>query len=373
MYTMGMKLLQKNQDIDYFKTQLAKYKYDIDKDIELFSSKIIPQTCEEFGEYSAESMKIFCDVLSRGGKRIRGALTIMTYEMHGGKDRQLAIEAARIMEILQAYLLIVDDVQDKSKTRRGKPTAHLLFEELHQNSNWKGDPHHFGESLAFNSGLIACHLAMELATSLNVSDRYLVEAIKCLNSNLRISGQGQANDIFNEVSETTSIDRIDNVLLWKTAYYTFTNPMQFGAILAGATEEQREVIYDFSVHAGRAFQITDDVLGIYGDEFESGKSPMDDLREGKRTLLIYYALQNSPKEDSYFIERMLGNHELTQADFRKCKDIIFRSGALQKTKDAAEDSVVSAQKIIIEKLNIDYPEQSKFLNGLLGYLLTRQS
>ncbi len=358
--------------VDVFKKKLAAYKKLIDADIEKYSAELVASTAEQFGPYSAESMKIFCDVMSRGGKRIRGALTMLAYEMFGGKDQDVAIKAARIMEIIQTYLLVVDDVYDRSGTRRGSPTAHVMLEQLHATKHWKADAHHFGESIAINAGIIGSHTAMIQLTKLEISSEFLLRAVRILNENLVVTGEGQANDIFNEAIETVDQAQIENVLIWKTAYYTFANPLQFGAVLAGASDKELEQLLDYSIQAGRVFQITDDVLGTFGNEFESGKSPMDDIKEGKRTLLTVYTLQHAPKEDAYFIERMLGNQDITAHEFKRCKDIMFACGSYEYATQQASQSADMA----IESVKLYWTNQETyagFLTGLVEYLLGRKS
>lgn len=356
-----------------FKETLSRYKNEIDADLVVFAKNIVSSTDEQFGEYSAESMKVFCDVLSRGGKRIRGALAMVAYEMFGGKNKDVAIKAARVMELIQTYLLVVDDVYDRSRTRRGLPSAHVMLEELHHSNHWKDDALHFGETIAFNSGIIGNHLAMTIAADLDVEPHIALRAIKLLNTNLQITGEGQANDVFNEVVETSSKRQIENVLVWKTAYYTFVNPLQFGATLAGADNEELDRLLEYSLAAGRTFQITDDILGTFGSEFESGKSPMDDMREGKRTLLILHTLAYANKEDAYFLEHMLGNHDLTQAQFKKCQDIIFKAGSLEFAHAEATQSSDDAIRCVDEYWSKTHNEAAQFLKDLVQYLLVRKS
>lgn len=370
---MHTKKVVHKENIDTFKLKLQDYKVLIDADIETFSRHVVADTGEQFGELSAESMRVFCDVLSRGGKRIRGALTMLAYEMYGGKDQGVSVQAARIMEIFQTYLLITDDVYDRSRTRRGLPSAHIMHKERHELESWKDDSHHFGETIAINSGLVGCHMAMVMATELNVPNGYIVKALATLNRNLQVTAEGQANDVFNEVTESIDAQKIENVLVWKTAYYTFVNPLQFGAILAGASDKDLEELREYSIYAGRSFQITDDVLGMFGSEFESGKSPMDDTREGKRTLLTNYAFGKVDKEDAYFLSSMLGNQDLTQADFAHVKEIIFSSGAYEYALEEAKKSSIAASECANENWSKNHKLQRDFLVGLAEYLLIRKS
>lgn len=355
-----------------FKNQLQDYKQLIDEDIASYCKEVVAGTGEEFGDLSGDTMGVFCDVLSRGGKRIRGALTMFAYEMHGGKDMDVALRAARIMEIVQTYLLVVDDVFDRSKTRRGKPSAHVMHQAIHSTKSWKDDSLHFGESMAFNSSLVGLHVAMQMTAKLPIKPSVVLKALEVLNTNLQITCEGQANDIFNEVIETSDRARIENVLIWKTAYYTFVNPLQFGAILASADAKALTNLKEYSLQAGRTFQITDDILGTFGSEFDSGKSPMDDLREGKRTLLTYYALNHADKDDAYYLNSMLGNQDLTQAQFKKCKEIIYNSGAYEFALSEAKHSAHEASTLVSKHWKSDSPT-GQFLTGLVEFLITRKS
>lgn len=366
------KVMQK-KNIETFKQQLQGYKALIDADIEIFSRQVVADTGEQFGELSAESMRVFCDVLSRGGKRIRGALTMLAYEMYGGKDPNVSIQAARIMEVIQTYLLITDDVYDRSRTRRGLPSAHIMHKETHELKRWKDDSHHFGETIAINSGLVGCHMAMVMTAELDVAPDFIVKALAILNRNLQVTAEGQANDVFNEVTESIDDQKIENVLVWKTAYYTFVNPLQLGAILAGATDIDLEELREYSIHAGRSFQITDDLLGMFGSKFESGKSPMDDTREGKRTLLTNNAFSKADKDDAYFLSSMLGNQDLTQADFAHVKEIVFSSGAYEYALNEAKKSSLAASKCANDNWSTSHKKQRDFLVGLVEYLLVRKS
>lgn len=368
-----MKQALRQNSIGVFKKNLDRYKKLIDADLEEYSKELTSATHEQFGDYSGQAMEVFCDVLSRGGKRIRGALTMLAYEMYGGTDQGVAIRAARIMEIVQTYLLVVDDVYDRSQTRRGKPSAHVMFEQKHKKNHWKDDSHHFGETIAFNCGLIGNHIAMTEVAKLPVNSEIAVRALLLLNTNLQITGEGQANDVFNEVVETVSKEQVDNVLIWKTAYYTFVNPLQFGAVLAGVENGELDRIREFSLAAGRVFQITDDILGTFGNEFESGKSPMDDLREGKRTLLTIHALQHAAREDGYYLKLMMGNRDLTMSDFNRCKEIISSAGSLEYAKSEAHISADHAMSLAHIAWGEKNPHQAAFLIGLIEYLLTRKS
>jgi geranylgeranyl diphosphate synthase type I len=170
-----------------------------------------------------------------------------------------------------------------------------------------------------------------------------------------------------------SLADVDRVLEWKTAHYTLLNPLHMGMVLAGAECKDTDAITDYAMYAGKAFQITDDILGTFGSEFESGKSSMDDIREGKRTLLTFYAMDHTGSADKNFLIQMLGNEHLTPTEFHRCKDIMAESGALDYAKVEAEKHVKKALTALSKTDQSWSPEGVQFLRGLAEYLLTRNS
>lgn len=325
-----------------YKQTLADYKKSIEGVIEEFCAQALNETHEQFGEYPLEAVKAYCAILGRGGKRIRGVLTMVAYEMLGGTNKDVALKAALAVEMLHAYILMTDDIQDRSIVRRGGPTAHVMLTDYHSSRSLKNDSEHFGASIAMNGFLFGLHSAINVLSELDVLPKIRLEAIRKVNEHFIVTIHGQSADIFNEVVETVDEKDVDRVMTWKTAYYSFFNPLQLGALLAGAKSEDFEQLKNYSLAAGRAFQITDDILGVFGDQKKLGKSPMDDIREGKRTLLTVKALEFAPKADAYFLDQMLGNKLLTGSQFKQCKEIIATSGALDYARRQAKNSVVDA-------------------------------
>lgn len=353
-------------------TKLATYKALIDADIKQWTEQAVSDSHEEFGVYPTEAVKAYCDLLNRGGKRIRGALTMNSYFLFGGTDRAVALHAARAIEMLHAYILMVDDIQDRSELRRGADAAHIILKKYHEKHYLKDDAQHFGESIAMNGFLFGAHQALNVLADLPLDADKKLAAIKNVNKHFIATAHGQSMDIFNEVVQTVEESDVDKVLLWKTAYYTFMNPLQLGAILAGASEKEIKTLEKYSLSAGRVFQITDDIIGVFSNEEASGKSPLDDIKEGKRTLLTVKAIELASKTDAYFLEQKLGNKQLTQAEFQRCREIIEQSGALKYARDKAKESVVDALTSL-DDLNSDTTsEEYEFLVQLVQYLIDRK-
>lgn len=354
-----------------FKSQLLAKKTDIDDALKIHSKKLLRDTHKNFTPQSAVVVDAYDQVLGRGGKRIRGALTIVGYEMCGGTNKDMILQAACVIEMVHAYILVLDDIMDRSLLRRGGDAAHTILANYHKKNNLSGDSYHFGESVAINGALIGGHYAQSLVTGLDVPADYRLRALKLLNDALIVTGHGQINDIFNEVLDSTSDRAVDQVLEWKTAHYTFLNPLQFGMALAGVGNKTLESIRDFCMHAGSAFQITDDILGTFASQQEAGKSPMDDIREGKRTVLSVAALNHAVSADKNFLITMLGNDKLTQVEFTRCKEIFVDTGALSTARARSQSHVTSARGSL-QKCKDNFSSSGiEFLDQLVTSLLGR--
>lgn len=329
-----------------FATQLATYKQEIDADIAAYAAGFKKETRKHYGPTAALETDAFFDILARGGKRLRGILVLIGFQMAGGKDYKIVLPAARAIEILHAYMLIIDDIQDRSTLRRGKPAAHELLAQYHHDQNLKGDANHAGLSLALLSALVGAHSAEEILATLEVTPELRLRAIRLVNQTMITTAHGQACDIMNQLVDRPSASDIDHVLLWKTAQYTIINPLQLGMVLAGADNTMLESIVPFGEHAGKAFQISDDILGIFGNEKETGKTPGDDIREGKGTLLTRYVLEHASSEDKGFLHHCLGNPVLSSQEFSRCQTIIEICGALNFARTTAGRHIHEAIKVL---------------------------
>ncbi len=360
-------------NVELFKKKIKTYKKLIDDDIEKYSRAIERTTLQVYGNQARLATDAYLSILTRGGKRIRGALTMIGYEMCGGTDQHMIIQAARAIEMVHAYILIVDDIQDRSLTRRGGPSAHAMLADYHRKKQLADDPEHFGLAIALTAGLSGMHAAHMVLANLAVDEDLSLKVISILNRTMLVTAHGQTTDVANEMSANVNEADVDKVMEWKTATYTFLNPLHVGMVLAGADCDRTDAITDYAMNAGRAFQITDDILGVFGSEFESGKSPLDDIREGKRTLLTVYALKRANNADKNFLVQMLGNKQLTQMEFERCKDILIKSGALDYAKTKAEKHIQLASKSLTQSHDLWTKEGVEFLNGLALYLLGRSS
>ena len=352
--------------------KLAEYKQAIDDDIATYSKYVRQVTREQFGDYVADiETEVFLDILGRGGKRIRGALVMAGYEMCGGTDRKMIVQAARSIEMLHAYMLIIDDIQDRSALRRGKPSAHEMIAAYHQQRKFKNDADHAGISLALNAALAGAHAAQAILANMDTEPQLRLNVLSITNRTMGITAHGQTLDIINElVAEPAQAD-IERVLEWKTALYTVINPLHVGMVLAGADCRATDAITPYGHFAGKAFQITDDILGIYGDQKDLGKTPGDDIREGKGTLLALYALKHAAPTDKAFLKKCLGDPELTVKDFEECRRIIKDSGALDHAQKEAAKYLNQALSSLDAVKGLWSRGGAEFLKGIAKALQSR--
>lgn len=345
----------------------------IDDNIRLFAEQMRKYTKEHYGEPAFIEADAFLQILERGGKRIRGALAMVGYEMSGGKNIEMITEVARVIEMAHAYFLIIDDIQDKSAVRRGAPSAHMLLREFHESKDMAGDSTHFGLSVALNSAVAGMHAAQMNLANIDADEELRLKTISIFNRTLAITAHGQTYDIFSEASIEPNDGFIDRTIELKTAHYTVLNPLHMGMVLAGADCHATDAITDYALSVGRAFQITDDILGSFSTEQAIGKSPQDDIREGKQTILTSYALKHASSKDNQFLRSMLGNSAITNDEFEQCQQILTSSGAYDYAKTETEKHVARAIASLEQESGRWSADGVAFLKGLAVYLPQRMA
>ncbi|MCX2933334.1 polyprenyl synthetase family protein [Mycobacterium sp. CVI_P3] len=270
----------------------------------------------------------------RGGKRVRPAFAYWGYRAVTAEpdapvdDGILLLISA--LELLHACALVHDDVIDDSATRRGMPTAHVHFTELHRSRGWRGSSEQFGRSAAILLGDLSLVWADDIITTADLpgDGRQRVQRVW---SDIRTEVLGgQYLDIVAESSGAESIESAMNVNTYKTASYTVSRPLQLGAAAAADRPDVQRIFYELGTDLGVAFQLRDDVLGVFGDPAVTGKPSGDDLRSGKRTVLLAEAVQRAADSDPAAADRLRAGigTELTDAEVRQLCDVIESVGAL---------------------------------------------
>ena len=334
--------------------------------------------CTEAYNYhcvAAKAADIFKDVVTRPAKRLRGAFVLESYNMFSKKPSVEVMKAAVAIEVVHAYLLIIDDFNDRSNLRRGLPTAHRLHETYHIQHKMTGDALHYGYSQAAVSGLFGMHHASNLLLSMDFPPERLIRALQGVNDAINVTAYGQIRDIFNQQGPNTVEHDVLEVHRLKTAHYTYFNPLQLGATLAGETANSIARFNTYAENAGIAFQIQDDILGVYGDPKDTGKSNMDDIMEGKATLLTVYAYANATLAQKEILDKTLGNRELEKTPdlFAQVQQVIIDTGSLEHSKEVAQELVRKAKNSMYKEFP-EYVENDgfKFIVGVADYMIERK-
>ncbi|HUP26107.1 MAG TPA: polyprenyl synthetase family protein [Candidatus Limnocylindrales bacterium] len=353
-------------DTKAFMAKLKAYKAIIDADIAAYGKHIQAVTLEQYGADARLETDVFLDILARGGKRLRGALTMVGYEMCGGKNKNMILQAARAIEMLHAYILIIDDIQDRSQVRRGGPAAHIVLRDYHQQHHLAGDSGHFGVSVALNAAVAGAHAAQMILANTDAPEHLRLNALSIINRTMVITAHGQTSDIMHEAVGNVGMEDIEKVMAWKTSQYSFLNPLHVGMVLAGADCHSTDAITDYATNIGKAYQISDDILDTFGSE-----GTIDDIRDGKRTILVVYGLENTTGGDNTFLRRMLGNQAINAQEFERCKDILVNCGALKYAQKLGKQYIEQAISALDAEASQWTLDSSQFLHGMAGYILSR--
>jgi geranylgeranyl diphosphate synthase type I len=306
----------------------------------------------------------------RPGKRIRGALAIIGYEMFGGKQSQTGLDLALAVELTQDYLLMVDDVMDRSDQRRGGQTVHRQYQHMLERDYVTRDPAHLGNMLAVNAGMITQHLAAQVLSDIDEAPARVVRAMQLFQANVAATGFGQMDDLMNEAGQALDLDGTRRMYILKSSYYSFINPLQLGAVLAGADDEQLLPLRQFGEQAGLAFQLQDDIIGMFGDQSTTGKSVMDDLREGKMTFLMRHALAHANDEQLQMLQAALGNPQVTAAQHVSVCALLERLGSREYVATEARKAAQAGLDVLAAQTGWDKRGKA-FLTELLEFVVSR--
>jgi geranylgeranyl diphosphate synthase type I len=267
-----------------------------------------------------------------GGKRLRPAFAYWGYRGAGGRDSDEVVAAVAALELVQASALMHDDVMDASDTRRGEPAVHRRFATLHSRHGWDGDGELFGAGAAILLGDLCLAWSDELLRTSGLAVDALLRARPVFDLMRTEVIAGQYLDVHAQATADSSLERASTVARFKSAKYTVERPLLLGAAIADASPELRDVYSAYGLPLGEAFQLRDDILGVFGDPARTGKPAGDDLREGKRTYLVASAFAAADDAVREQLQRSLGNPELDEAGVDELRQIIVRTGALDQTE-----------------------------------------
>ena len=344
-------------------------KSEIDARIDVFyNEKILAaKEIDPLYEKLLIDMKKF---ILRGGKRLRPTLMLLGYKAAGGKDFPLAIDASLALEIFHNFVLIHDDVMDGDMTRYGGANITGTYYKRFMKQADENTARHTAESIAILAGELNEFFTFEVLTKLDIKKDLIFDMMSHFQRVLFETGAGQQLDVMSSIRGSLNLAKIEKVNYYKTAQYTVTSPLQLGVIAAGGNEKLMETFKSYGSELGKAFQIADDLLGMFGSTRQTGKPVGSDIREGKQTLLMYYAKKLCKPLEWKAIETRLGNAKITSDDVKLVRSILKESGAQAKAAVAAEDHLQNALSVI-EKMKID-DEIKSVLRAFSIYCVVRK-
>ena len=278
------------------------------------------------------------DVMHRflldSGKRLRPIFALVGYLGTGREINPAVIQAAASLELVHVCALMHDDVMDASDTRRGAPSVHRAFEAMHRQRALAGNDEQFGISAAILLGDLALIWSAKMLHTSGLDIATLVRS-QSVYDEMRIELMaGQYLDVYEQVLGSESVERSLKVARYKSGKYTIERPLHFGAALGSDNPAPLMDIYShYGLPLGEAFQLRDDVLGVFGNPEETGKPAGDDLREGKRTVLLAKTMERVSPAQRSTLEAIVGKEALTADQVDSARAIIRNTGALDELEE----------------------------------------
>lgn len=339
-----------------FLNELRSCKEEIDRAVQQdsFLSEMTPNDCTTLIPSYLRAFQQF----TNGGKRIRAYLVKLGYEMTAGKPNPKILLPALSYEVFQSGILIHDDIIDESDTRRGMPAMHVTL----------GDGQ-IGRSKAICVGDIGLFAAVDLVARADFDPQLVLRAVRHQVKVFEYTGAGEIKDIELAELDRAWEDRILRMYMLKTSWYTIIGPLQLGAILAGADEEFLRKIEKIGLAMGIAFQIMDDVIGIFGKSDVIGKSNLSDMQEGKQTVLAAHFAEHATRAQTEEFRRYYGVRA-SGAEALQAVQALFRAVgsydyAMNLCRDYAERAGAGITELPVAE------EYRQILRSFLDYLCSR--
>jgi geranylgeranyl diphosphate synthase type I len=267
------------------------------------------------------------EYLLRQGKRVRSSLFILCYRGYATQPKPGLYTSALALELLHNFMLIHDDIIDRSALRRGKPAMHTALERhLAPYRNLKFN----GSDLGIVIADVIYAMAIDAFLEIREDPVHKEAALKKFVEAAIFTGSGEFIEMLAGAKqiEQITLKEIYKIYDLKTAYYTFCSPLTVGALLAGAPKNQISLLIEYGINVGRAFQINDDILDMFATETQTGKSALTDIKESKKTVLIWYAFQKTTPRNRKIMQQIFDKSRISQHDLEKVRAIVQSSGSL---------------------------------------------
>src|SRR3954463_3594920 len=273
-----------------------------------------------------------------GGKRFRAAFCWWGHQAVADvpADASALLRACASLELLHASALVHDDYMDASDVRRGRPATHRAFEQLHREHGWSASPEQYGAAAAILLGDLLLSWSDEMLRTCGLPAQRVIDALGYCDRTRSEVVVGQFLDVSAQARGSADVDTAMTVLRYKSAKYSIERPLHIGATLAGGGAAELAELSAYGLPLGEAFQLRDDLLGVYGDPAATGKPAGDDLIEGKRTVLVALALDAAGPADAAKLDAALGT-DLSEEQVAELRAIIDASGAHAQVEAVIEE------------------------------------
>ncbi len=310
------------------------------------------------------------ELVCRYGKRLRPVLTIFAYQAAGGKDVAAVEKASVALELFHNFLLVHDDIIDQDSMRHRGPSLHEVYRQYHRRHRLVGDARHFGESIALVLGDILASYCNTILIQSNFSLEQRQAVLLQMSRATKEVGFGQNFDILAGAKKRVTEKEVLRIHYYKTAKYTIENPILVGGIFGRMNKTALRRLARYSLPLGIAFQIQDDILGMFADEKKLGRPVGSDLREGKQTLLVTRVFSRGTASQQKRFRRLFGKKDLTAAEIAEARRIIVDTGSLDYSRRLARQYATAAKKII-RHASLEKPGR-EFLEGITNYIIERE-
>jgi len=322
--------------------------------VEIFESS--NKKAHEVDAHYETLWKNLYDLHISGGKRLRPKIVLMSYAAFGGTDYAAIAPVACAHELLHFSMLVHDDIIDRDIMRYGVDNINGRYEKLYAPLlPSKSDQAHYANSAALIAGDLMLAAAHRLINESSLSSDVKVTLQRIMYDSIFDVAGGQLLDTESTFRPLGLIDSL-KVAHYKTASYSFVGPLLTGASLAGANKKDLDALRSFGMNLGVAYQLADDLLGVFGDQTKTGKSNTGDIREGKRTYLIERTVSLLSGAQQQEFEIRFGKQDASNADIMLVKNLIVQSGAKGETEKLIDQYSKSATKSLD---NLDIPKNSQ--------------
>lgn len=354
------------------KEELKSFKSRLDPLIDEYFDSVLKDGMKE-DDLVAEALNHARAIVLSGGKRLRAAFMYYGYMAAGGTETEKMLRTSMSVELIHAFLLVHDDIIDRDDIRHGVPTLHKRYADFGKRFFPERDIEHFGNSIAMIIGDMLYSFGNDILFRADFPKERVFAALSRLQNVVSFTVVGQARDIYMEYKREASEEEILLMYRNKTAKYTVEGPLHLGAILAGADDTLLTKLSAYALPLGIAFQIQDDILGIFGSAKQIGKPVGSDIEEGKLTLLVARALKNGTKEERRRLQEILTRGSLLiEAERLEFNGIIESTGSRREIQALAQEYITEGKSALVELRPYVSQEAYDFFEGVAEYMTKRE-